>query len=711
MKRFLLSLALGCLIAAPLWSDVPSTQPATATEARVTEELGQDVLLRALVDELNRNREKLRLEGLEDPYHLQYRLDDSAQVYAVASLGAIVGSNASRSRALTTQVRVGSYELDNTNYRDDGYYRAGRDAAVPLENDYAVVRQAIWWATDRNYKDVLEVFAQKQAFMKTKVIEDKPNDFSPAPAAVHFEPPADPPAAVSELEKIVRDVSAVFRDYPDVQASQAWVQVDGGTQYLVNSEGTRIRTAGRVYTCNVYAVVQAEDGMPLADVLTVHARRLEELPPVDELIRRSRQMTDRLLAVRSAPKLDSYTGPVLFEAEAAAELFAERFAGNFAGGQRPVGSRTPPDDFSRKLNRRVLPRFLSVMDDPTVETLHGEPVLGHYTYDDEGVKARSVSLVEDGRLKALLMSRNPSREFAESTGHGRGGRATVGCLIVTADDPADPESLRKELIEAAEDEGLEYAIRIEATGAAGLRAPLVVYKVYPDGREELVRGVEIGQFDLKAFKRMLAAGNQPYVLNNSGGSGRTIVVPALLFEELDLAKIDRDFDTPRVCRPHSLRSKRTEGLARLKRDWAGGLGRHCPRVHPVGIRGGPENLQGVTGRHQTLRQANRQIRHAPIRHQQSAVQADEQFHQRGHAVRPQDGVALEIGRRIGRFQTDELRPRGRGASVKRRVKRRIIRNDVRKKPVILPGVVPLIRERPAGRGKPAEVPPGEGRVP
>jgi len=172
MKRFLLSLALGCLIAAPLWSDVPSTQPATATEARVTEELGQDVLLRALVDELNRNREKLRLEGLEDPYHLQYRLDDSAQVYAVASLGAIVGSNASRSRSLTTQVRVGSYELDNTNYRDDGYYRAGRDAAVPLENDYAVVRQAIWWATDRNYKDVLEVFAQKQAFMKPKVIED-----------------------------------------------------------------------------------------------------------------------------------------------------------------------------------------------------------------------------------------------------------------------------------------------------------------------------------------------------------------------------------------------------------------------------------------------------------------------------------------------------------------------------------------------------------
>jgi hypothetical protein len=530
------------VIAAPLRGDVP----APAADDPVAAELEKDVLLRALVDELDRNQAKLRMEGLEDPYFLQFRLEDAARSYAVASLGAIVGSNANRSRNLTTQVRVGSYELDNTNYRGDGYHRAGRDAAVPLEDDYAVIRQAIWWATDRNYKDVLEAFAQKQAFMKTKVIEEKPNDFAAAPVAVHFEPPAEPPADVAPLEKIAREVSAVFRDYPDVQNSQAWIQSEGGTQYLVNSEGTRIRTAGRVYTCNVYAVVQADDGMPLADVLTVYARRLEDLPSTEELIRRTRHMTDRLLAVRSAPTLDSYTGPVLFEAEAAAELFAERFAGNFAGGQRPVGSRTPPDDFSRKLNRRVLPRFMNVVDDPTVETLHGEPALGHYTYDDEGVKARSVPLIEDGRLKALLMSRNPSREFSESTGHGRGGRTTMGCLIVTADDPADPDSLRKELIEAAEDEGLEYAIRIEATGAAGLRAPLVVHKVYPDGREERVRGVEIGQFDLKAFKRMLAAGDQPYVLNSSSGSGRTLVVPALLFEELDLAKMDRDFDTPPI---------------------------------------------------------------------------------------------------------------------------------------------------------------------
>jgi hypothetical protein len=546
MKRCLLTLATGCLLAASLRGDVPATQPDPAGQERVAVEMAQDVLLRALVDELNRNQAKLRLEGLEDPYYLQYRLDDTAQAYAVASLGALVSSDTGRSRSLTTQVRVGSYELDNTNYRGDGYHRAGRDAAVPLENDYAVVRQSIWWATDRNYKDVLETFAQKQAFMKTKVIEEKPNDFAPAPVAIHFDSPAEPPADLARLETITREVSAIFRDYPAVQDSRAWIRAEGGTRYLVNSEGTRVRTAGRVYSCSVYAMVQADDGMPLGDVFTVYGRRLEDLPATEELIRRSREMTDRLLAIRAAPTLDSYTGPVLFEAEAAAELFAGRFAGNFAGGQRPVGSRTPPDDFSRKLNRRVLPRFMNVQDDPTQETVHGQSVLGHYVYDDEGVKARPVSLVEGGRLKALLMSRRPSREFSESNGHGRGTRAGIGCLIVTADDPADPESLRMELVEAAEDEGLEYGIRIEATGAAGLRAPLVVYKVFPDGREELVRGVEIGRFDLKAFKRMLAAGDQPYVLNNSRGNGTTLVVPALLFEELDLAKIDRDFDKPPI---------------------------------------------------------------------------------------------------------------------------------------------------------------------
>ncbi|MHC4697654.1 MAG: metallopeptidase TldD-related protein, partial [Planctomycetota bacterium] len=203
----------------------------------------------------------------------------------------------------------------------------------------------------------------------------------------------------------------------------------------------------------------------------------------------------------------------------------------------------------------------------------GVPVLGHYKYDDQGVPARPVTLVKDGRLKTLVMSRNPSKEFKNSTGHGRGSHrvsTSTGCLVISADQGLDEAALKTELLEACADEDLEYGIRV-ASLAGSMRSggfspygfggdfdmfsgrrrgsgtdPLVMYKVFPDGREELVRGAEFAEIDLKAFKRILAAGDKPYVLNTGGTTGRTVAVPALLFEELDLAKIDRDFDKPPI---------------------------------------------------------------------------------------------------------------------------------------------------------------------
>jgi TldD protein len=291
------------------------------------------------------------------------------------------------------------------------------------------------------------------------------------------------------------------------------------------------------------------------------------------LKQRCRTMAEQLIRIKNAPKLESYTGPVLFDAQPAASVFSQRFARRFTGGQRSVGGRSSPDDFEKKLNKRVLPRFLNVVDDPTRETVAGEAVMGHYAYDDQGVEARPVKLVEDGRLHALVMSRNPSKEFKESTGHGRGQyrpRASVGCLVVTPTTDADAASLREELLEACQDEDLEYGMRVASLGSAGAggggrysrfadaldfmgyssrggTAPLAMYKVYPDGKEELVRGAQIAQISLKAFKRVLAAGDKPYVLNTGGVSGgRTVVAPALLFEELDLTEIDQDFDKPPI---------------------------------------------------------------------------------------------------------------------------------------------------------------------
>lgn len=565
MKRIAVTIMVISVWQAPSYADEP-----------VGREMERDVVLRALVDELERSQPGLKLEDTHPPYFMEYALIDSSSASIIAELGAVTGKNTRRSRRLRTEVRVGSYELDNTNFRGgyEGGYFGGSfggmfgGAPIPIEDDYNAIRQAIWWASDRQYKNVIEAFAKKKAFMEGKVIEDKPDDFSRESPAVHLEEPADLDIDVDRLEEMALGLSRLFRDYPEVKRSSTSIRAGRGNRYLVNTEGTRLRTLISRYALTVTATVQAEDGMELSDSVSVRVAELEQLPSLDELSERCRSMIQQLVAVKDAPKLETYTGPVLFEAQAAASVFSRQLARRFAGGQRSVGSRTPPTDFANKLNKRILPRFIDVVDDPTRQMINGVPVSGHYSYDDQGVPARPVSLVEAGRLKALLMSRNPSREFRQSTGHGRGAygpRAMAGCLIVTADPAVDTDTLKEELLEACQDEDLEYGIRIASLASSAPRRsywpygreysdygssrgsdPLVMYKLYPDGREEQVRGAEIADIDLKAFKHILAAGDKTYVLNTGRQEGHTVVVPALLFEELDLAKIDRDFDKPPI---------------------------------------------------------------------------------------------------------------------------------------------------------------------
>jgi len=533
-------------------------------DERVAREMPSDVVLRALVDELERSATGLQLEGFERPYLIQYLLTDFGTAQVSAVLGAVTGRNQYRGRSLETDVRVGSYELDNSNFGGGTDVSSGMTrVAVPIEDDYRAIRQAIWWMTDRDYKGVVEQLARKKAFMESKLIREKPDDLCRVPPVVYFEERVATTVDPAPLERLTAALSEAFRAYPEVQSATAWASLYAGNQYLVNTEGMRLRQTSRRCAVVVRATVQAEDGMSLTGSFSAYGHTLDELPPLDELVARCRTLAAQLVAVRGAPLLESYTGPVLFEAEPATHVFARFFGESFGGGQRAVGSPADPEDFANKLNKRILPRFMDVRDDPSLAVIEGIPVLGHYAYDEQGVAAQAVTLVEDGRLRALLMSRNPSKEFPMSNGHGRGSaaadRGDIGCLVVTADPPTDSAGLRQKLIELCADEDLEYGIRIAALGTVGAAgpgvrssgdagaSPLLIYKVYPDGREELVRGAEISRIDLKAFKQIVAAGDRPFVRNTASGfQGSTVAVPALLFRELDLAKMDRDFDKPPV---------------------------------------------------------------------------------------------------------------------------------------------------------------------
>jgi len=529
--------------------------PAVAqADETLDQALTEDVILRALVDELDRSFGALELKDMDRPYFIEYALYDTGGFGVSAEFGAVTSRNEGRSRSLRTDVRVGSYELDNTNFGGGGYYGRfggrGGYAPIPIEDDYNAIRQGIWWTTDRDYKSVVESLAQKRAFMKSKMIEDKPDDFSHEEPVTFLEDRVLLSIDKSRLEKIAVTLSSVFREYPDIQDSGINVSAGVGNKYLVNTEGTRLRTGTTFCRLGASAKVQADDGMRLSDSFDISVLSADDIPSLEQLEQRCRKMIEQLIAVKNAPKMEEpYAGPVLFEPEAATSLFSQHFASQFGGGQRPVGSRTSPDDFVNKLNRRILPRFMHVVDDPTLEMIEGKRALGYYHYDDQGVKAERIELVERGRLKALLMSRNPSKEFPNSNGHGRGlmyPRSAVSTLIVTADPAATADEMKQELLDACQDEGLEYGVRVVSLGSYG-SSPLIMYKVFADGHEELVRGAEIAGIDLKSFKRMLAAGDAPYVQNSGSRSdGTTIVAPAMLFEELDLAKIDRDFDKPPI---------------------------------------------------------------------------------------------------------------------------------------------------------------------
>jgi hypothetical protein len=541
-------------------------------------QMEQDVVLRAMVDELDRNMDNLSFENADKPYFIEYALFDGSVGGVAAQLGAVTNRGTNRLRYFRSDVRVGSYELDNSNFRGGGNF-GGDGSPIPIEDDYDAIRQSIWWTTDRDYKGVIETLAQKKAFMEQKFFADKPADFTRREATVHYEERSRievDDAMLDQFANVAVAVSAVFREFPDVQSSSVTIQASGGNEYLVNTEGTRMRTAEMLYNLSISATVQAEDGMKLSDSINLGAATFAELPPAEELSTRCREMAQVLAEIAAAPVLESYTGPVLVEAEPAAAMFQQQFANRFAGGQRPVGSTSSPDDFENKIGQRILPRSFSVVDDPTRQELQGKKVLGHYRYDDQGVPAQAVELVAKGKLQTLLMSRNPSKKITESNGHGRGifgPRASIACLIASSEEGVSDEELRTELLGACADEGLEFGIRIASLGDVGAGSrprfggaansyPLKMYKVYPDGREELVRGAEIARIDRKAFKRMLVAGTKLHVMNVANRfDPETVAAPAMLFEELDLAKIDLDFDKPPI-----LQTPLARGLAAREQE-------------------------------------------------------------------------------------------------------------------------------------------------
>jgi predicted Zn-dependent protease len=490
------------------------------------------------------------------PYFLSYSVSDAESVSIRAQYGALVDSEQGHQRVVDVQVRVGDPKLDNTH----GTHRASavNSLQLPLTDDREALSRSLWLATNSGYGTALDNYLRVKTEAEVRAKEqDASGDFSSEAPQVSISKPAPPPVVdKAAWEDRVRDLSQVFREYPDVYQNVVMMTAQSETDYFTSSEGSRLAYPHRSARLIVFAVTRADDGMDLFRAQTFEAETVAGLPKQAELEAAMRELGKSLEALRKAPLTEPFNGPAILSGRASAVFFHE-VLGHRLEGQRQRGEEEG-QTFTKEVGKPVLPSFLSVSDDPT-RTRFGDTWLsGTYDFDDEGQKAEKVDLIQDGVLKTFLMSRLPIANFANSNGHGRGQTGRVpngrqGNLIVTSTKMVPETDLRKMLIEEARKQGKAYGLYFEdiSSGFAVTTrnspqafsvVPLVVYRVYVDGRpDELVRGVSIVGTPLAAMKSILATGNKDEVFNGecgaeSGSIPVSAVAPAMLLSEIETQK-------------------------------------------------------------------------------------------------------------------------------------------------------------------------------
>lgn len=522
-------------------------------------------LIDILEKELRRNFEILQAKADPKPYFLSYAVTEQENWGVSASLGAILSEGGSRLRYLDVSVRVGSPELDNYHRVQGETPQFTGGAAISLDDNPDALRRRVWQETDRVYR----LAAQRLIDIKTRTqvklaAGDTSNDFSREEPAQDIQPPVRLKVPEAEWTARARKLSALFSRYPLLISSTFRFMAQQDTRTLVNSEGTRIQHGRGYARVVINAQAKAADGMNLGTGESFEAASPEALPGEAALEKAVQRAAEDLTALLRAPAVEPFVGPAILSGRAAGVFFHEIFGHRVEGHRQK--DETEGQTFTRSVGAKVLPEFLSVVFDPTLKKLEGTELNGWYAYDDEGVKARRVNLVENGILRTFLLSRSPVEGFPNSNGHGRRqpGKEAIARqsnLIVESAKSVPEARLRGMLIEEIQRQKKPYGYYFEhvtggftTTGRRGLQAfsviPLVVYRVYPDGRpDELVRGVDIVGTPLASFAKILATSDRRGVFNGycgaeSGPVPVAAVSPALLVSEIEIQKKELAKDRP-----------------------------------------------------------------------------------------------------------------------------------------------------------------------
>ena len=569
----------------------------------LAEQQDNDHTLQAMRDEMARSKARLELtipntDQPVRPYYVEYRLLDLDVREITGEFGTLLSSEHRRNRFMNVEARVGSYKLDSSNFVSDDAFRGfiGPTGSVGIDRDYDSLRQDLWIATDQAFKEAVDTYSRKKGYLSSLARQSDIDDFSKADPVQLIEPLEIPDWSNRNWEQEARDTSAAMRAFSEIHEGRVTYYLVYATEYLLTSEGTEIRQNHHFAAIEAGMNAVADDGVPVDHYYSTYAVRPGDLPSADAVRKGLNVACAELMALRAAPPAPDYTGPVLFEARAAASLLAQ-ILGPAVNGARPPISFSPvleqmltglggKSDWVGRIGARVLPPSVALVDDPGAKDFKGTPLIGGYGVDEEGVKGQKVTLVENGTLKGELMSRRPGPDFQESNGHGRAAflndaKPTMSNMIFSSTETMSPTDLKKKFLDECraergaerdhsclvvremdnpalsllhQEDFSELLASFGGGAGTGDRLPLVVYRVDPDtGKEEIVRGARIIGLNTRALRNISGIGNDDFVDNymqsqvngfagtalaafGSAQSGvpASIVAPSLLFEDVEV---------------------------------------------------------------------------------------------------------------------------------------------------------------------------------
>ena len=591
-------------------------------------------ILKAMRDEIKISLNELKLESLKSPYYVEYELVISEPISLKSINGSFVEKAENKSIILNVGLRVGDYKFDNTNFFDVGlsFFGSSDDEErfkrrnLPIELNYDLLRRELWLATDAAYKQNSEIYSKKESSLKNRMRKDTLVDFLPIKINKIYNKSIFPNLDTLYFREVLNAATNVFKTYQEIHTNSGSLEFSRKTKYYVNSEGVEFIKSEYYTGLEIVAFCQSKDGMPISNFYSAYSKDPKNLPSKDSIVNATILIAENIkLSTGLTPIDDSYSGPIWFEGQAAAEMIAYNFAPNLVT-QRALMTESGTQEierngaFQNKIGAKVLPEFLTLYDLPKENKVNDVDVVGTFEIDEDGLETEKLTLVKNGYLKTLIAGRVPTKKISGSNARKRGGSPIYSNLVLKSEEIMSNESniiskpksksknkskvdkiteskisnnnilsdseLKDKMINLCKDRKLDFGIIIKkihnqnifsttlysaAMGGVdfirgdGNFGIVEAYKIYPDGREELVRGLKGFGFSPSSFKDIIYVGEKSYTYNLltptiisnfiTGGEQyltASITTPSLFFEDGELRLIETDYKKPPIMKKPSL---------------------------------------------------------------------------------------------------------------------------------------------------------------